>query len=198
MTFFTVGRQNWLKFVEEDLKEFIAQGGAKVRFVNGDYGDGKTHFMSIIRELALQQQFAASFVVLTRNIPIHKFEVVYQEIALQLQGNFKGVGIRALLEHWIKQQQKSKLSHKELLHELSEVAQMDLNFVHALVGLLSPDSAAPLPPKRQKSQNQLQLLKKPKKSLSKKILIKKSPWTQKSCFYSGLREKKFLKGASTL
>jgi hypothetical protein len=84
VAFFTVGRQNWLKFVEEDLDFFIAEGGGKVRFINGDYGDGKTHFMSVIRQLALQKHFASSFVVLTRNIPIHKFEVIYQEMVLQL------------------------------------------------------------------------------------------------------------------
>ena len=65
VAFFTVGRQNWLRFVEEDLDGFIAEGGGKVRFINGDYGDGKTHFMSVIRQLALQKQFASSFVVLT-------------------------------------------------------------------------------------------------------------------------------------
>src|ERR1700687_5307531 len=75
VSFFTVGRQNWLKFVEEDLDCFIANGGGKVRFINGDYGDVKTHFMSVIQQLALQKSFASSFVVLTRDVPIHKFEV---------------------------------------------------------------------------------------------------------------------------
>ena len=101
VSFFTVGRQNWLKFVEEDLDGFIALGGGKVRFINGDYGDGKTHFMSVVKKLALQKDFASSFVVLTRDIPIHKFEQVYQEIVAQLCGNFTGVGIRALIKHWL-------------------------------------------------------------------------------------------------
>jgi len=53
--FFTVGRQNWLKFIEDDLDHYIAEGGAKVRFINGDYGDGKTHFMSVVRHMAMQK-----------------------------------------------------------------------------------------------------------------------------------------------
>ena len=56
--FFTVGRSNWLKFIEDDMDRYIAEGGAKVRFINGDYGDGKTHFMSIVRHLSLQRGFA--------------------------------------------------------------------------------------------------------------------------------------------
>ena len=59
VSFFTVGRQNWLKFIEEDLENYIAQGGAKVRFINGDYGDGKTHFMSIVRHLSYDEALEA-------------------------------------------------------------------------------------------------------------------------------------------
>ena len=51
--FFTVGRENWLTLIEDDLDHYIAEGGAKVRFLSGDYGDGKTHFMSVIRHVAL-------------------------------------------------------------------------------------------------------------------------------------------------
>ena len=103
VSFFTVGRQNWLKFVEEDLDNFIGEGGGKVRFINGDYGDGKTHFMSVIRQLALQKNYASSFVVLTRAVPIHKFEMIYQEIVSQLRGRFDGMGIRSLLQHWVEE-----------------------------------------------------------------------------------------------
>jgi hypothetical protein len=136
VSFFTVGRQNWLKFVEEDLDNFIALGGGKVRFINGDYGDGKTHFMSVIRQLALQKHFASSFVVLTRNHPIHKFEVVYQEIVSQLRGRFEGLGIRSLIQHWIEEQKKIDLDRGELFNSLRQMPKMDLNFANALIGLL--------------------------------------------------------------
>ncbi len=66
---FTVGRKNWLTFIEDDLENYIGQGGSKVRFISGDYGDGKTHFMSVIRHLAMEKGFAVSFVVLTRDVP---------------------------------------------------------------------------------------------------------------------------------
>lgn len=135
VAFFTVGRQNWLKFVEDDFDNYIAEGGGKVRFINGDYGDGKTHFMSLIRQLALQKNFASSFVVLTRNIPIHKFEVVYQEIVAQLRGRFEGSGIRTLLQKWVEEQKKSGIEPEALLQRLREVPNMDLNFINALVGL---------------------------------------------------------------
>jgi hypothetical protein len=143
VSFFTVGRQNWLKFVEEDLDNFIAEGGGKVRFINGDYGDGKTHFMSVIRQLALQKNFASSFVVLTRDIPIHKFEVVYQEIVAQLRGCFEGIGIRPLLQQWIAKQKQANVDCETLLHSLLQITHMNPNFANALVGLLQEKVPSP-------------------------------------------------------
>ena len=142
VSFFTVGRQNWLKFVEEDLDFFITNGGGKVRFINGDYGDGKTHFMSIIQQLAHQKNFASSFVVLTRDVPIHKFEVVYQEIVSQLRGNFEGMGIRAAIKYWIEEQKIAEQDPATLSASLREIPGMGLDFANALIGLLQIRSAS--------------------------------------------------------
>ncbi|MEA2109614.1 MAG: BREX system ATP-binding domain-containing protein [Pseudomonadota bacterium] len=138
--FFTVGRDNWIKFIEDDLENYIAKGGAKVRFIRGDYGDGKTHFMSIIRHLALRQGFAVSFVVLTREVPIHKFEAVYQAIVRQLRGNFEGVGIRNLLNQWLdglEQQQASPSPDyiANLGETLRDLPGMNVNFANAMISL---------------------------------------------------------------
>lgn len=141
VSFFTVGRQNWLKFVEEDLDYFIASGGGKVRFINGDYGDGKTHFMSVIQQLALQKNFATSFVVLTREIPIHKFELVYREIVSQLRGNFEGIGIRAAINHWIKEQKIDEQDLEALSTSLREIPGLGLDYANALIGLLEVHSS---------------------------------------------------------
>lgn len=148
VSFFNVGRQNWLKFIEEDLDCFIAEGGGKVRFINGDYGDGKTHFMSVIQQLSLQKNFASSFVVLTREVPIHKFELVYQEIVSHLRGNFEGVGIRAAIQHWIKKQEAQDLG--SLSTSLREIPGLGLDFANALIGLLQVPSS---PPSEEENEN---------------------------------------------
>jgi len=164
VAFFTVGRQNWLTFIEDDLDHYIAEGGAKVRFIVGDYGDGKTHFMSVIRHMALQKGFAVSFVVLTREVPMQKFEVVYREIARQLKvpetlpGSSEGsgamrveeTGIRGLLADWIESAApglttlgavasgNSSLQDRlaVLREELGGLPGMDVNFANGLIGLL--------------------------------------------------------------
>ena len=143
VSFFTVGRQNWLKFVEEDLDYFIAHGGGKVRFINGDYGDGKTHFMSVIQKLALQKNFASSFVILTRDVPIHKFEIVYQAIVAQLRGNFEGIGIRSLIKQWIRGQKIEEVDCAHLSASLREIPGMGLDFANGLIGLLQLKAVPP-------------------------------------------------------
>ena len=143
--FFTVGRENWLTFIEDDLDNYIAEGGAKVRFLSGDYGDGKTHFMSVIRHISLQKGFAVSFVVLTRETPIHKFEAVYQAIVKQLRGRFDGSGIRNLLENHVNEtaetllQEDGELSTdklSEISNELRSLPGMDINFANGVIALL--------------------------------------------------------------
>lgn len=159
---FTVGRENWLKFIEDDLDHYIAEGGAKVRFISGDYGDGKTHFMSIISNVALQKGFAISFVVLTREVPIHKFEVAYQAIVRQLRTSYTpevsetsknsgknsktsgktseisesssdSSGIRVLLDNWA----DSITEIGELPETLRNLPGMNINFANALTAFLN-------------------------------------------------------------
>lgn len=132
VSFFTVGRENWLTFIKDDLKHYIAEGGAKVRFVSGDYGDGKTHFMSLISDAALETGFAVSFVVLTREVPIHKFETVYQAVAGQLRGGFEGVGIRPLMDIW----SRTLLEIGDLPEILRNLPGMNINFANALIALM--------------------------------------------------------------
>ncbi|MBF0200338.1 MAG: DUF2791 family P-loop domain-containing protein [Desulfamplus sp.] len=143
---FTVGRTNWLSFIEDDLDNYIAQGGAKVRFISGDYGDGKTHFMSVVRHMALAKGFAVSFVVLTREVPIHKFEIVYQSVVRELRGNFEGMGIRALLTAWLDQVgrtdvgdpgEKGERARFDLGREFQDMQGMDINFANALLSLVN-------------------------------------------------------------
>ncbi|CCK79836.1 conserved uncharacterized protein [Desulfobacula toluolica Tol2] len=117
-----------------------------MRFVNGDYGDGKTHFMSVIRHLAMEKKFAVSFVVLTREVPIHKFETVYQTIVRQLQGDFQGIGIRNMLAAWLEKLDTTTVQGKTddarknrmaLAEEFRNIQGMDINFANALAALVN-------------------------------------------------------------
>ena len=142
--FFTVGRERWLQIIEDDLANYIAEGGAKVRFLSGDYGDGKTHFLSVTQHLAQREKFAVSFVVLTREVPMHKFELVYQETVARLMTAPGRVGIRALLSDWVETlapqlETADETQRAEALQALTDALKaldgMDINFAQGLVSL---------------------------------------------------------------
>jgi hypothetical protein len=143
---FTVGRERWLSIIEDDLAHYIGAGGAKVRFLNGDYGDGKTHFLSLIQHLAERAGFAVSFVVLTREVPMHKFELVYREIVSRLATASGTRGIRSLIAGWLDtlqpqlgegQDEAARAAHMEgLAKALRGLEGMDLNFANGLVALV--------------------------------------------------------------
>ena len=143
--YFTVGRDRWLRIIADDLANYIAAGGAKVRFLSGDYGDGKTHFLSVIQHLAQREGFAVAFVVLTREIPMHKFELVYQEIVSRLSTAPGQIGLRSLLAQWLETLQpqlgeadvETCTANVQAMGELlKRLEGMDVNFAQGLIGLM--------------------------------------------------------------
>ena len=78
---YNVGRD---RQVETVLDEII-EGKSKLRFVSGDYGTGKTHFLSTIRHKAIENQFIPSHVILSpRETPIYNLQTVYTRILKNL------------------------------------------------------------------------------------------------------------------
>lgn len=134
VSLFTVGRDKWLHYVRNDLTDYIGLGGAKVRFINGDYGDGKTHFMSVIQHISHQENFAVSFVVITRDIPLHKFECVYRELVNQLQIKDYPKGIQGILEHWI--EGLSKEQQEEVYEKIPKLKGINTSFANAICALV--------------------------------------------------------------
>jgi hypothetical protein len=143
--YFTVGRERWLSIIEDDLAHYIAVGGAKVRFLSGDYGDGKTHFLSVIQHLVQRENFAVSFVVLTREVPMHKFELVYQQIVSRLSTAQGAIGIRALLSNWMESlhaqfgetdEATRTAALQDLAETVKELEGMDVNFAQGLISLV--------------------------------------------------------------
>lgn len=61
---FTVGRDNELRAIEDDLHAASTGHGA-VRTVLGDYGTGKTHMLELVRERALDQGYVVAWATLS-------------------------------------------------------------------------------------------------------------------------------------
>lgn len=79
--YYDVGRQEQAKTVKEEIEN----NSKKLRFVNGDYGTGKTHFLSTIKHWAIENDYIPSHVVLSpRGTPLHDLRAVYSRIMKNL------------------------------------------------------------------------------------------------------------------
>lgn len=79
-SYYSVGQEELISEVKSDLSK-IGEGKSIVRFLNADIGEGKTHTLYRLREIAYQHDFAVSIVTLSQNsCPLYDFMTVYHDI----------------------------------------------------------------------------------------------------------------------
>lgn len=139
----TTGREFWIKAIKEDLS-FITQGASKIRFISAHYGGGKTHFLNIIKNEALIQNFVVSYVELqSREAPMDKFEIIFPKVMRGMVTQNSEHGLESVFENWISN--FDLYDRKEIENKLREVA-LSMDFRAALrsylefAGLDSPES----------------------------------------------------------
>lgn len=77
---YSVGQESLLSDVRKDLTS-VGESKSRVRFLNGDYGRGKSHALHLLREKAFNSDFVVSEVTLSPNdCPLHDFMRVYRDI----------------------------------------------------------------------------------------------------------------------
>lgn len=103
-----VGRQREIDALIKDVDR-IGQGGAAIRFVIGEYGAGKTFFLFLIRQIALQRKLVVAQADLGPDRRIHatggQARGLYAELAKSLATRAApdGGGLKAILESFIQQ-----------------------------------------------------------------------------------------------
>lgn len=65
-----VGRAEETKAILRDLDR-LADGGSAIRFIIGDYGSGKTFFLSLVRSIALEKKLVTAHADLTPDRRLH-------------------------------------------------------------------------------------------------------------------------------
>ncbi|MBI2876428.1 MAG: DUF2791 family P-loop domain-containing protein, partial [Candidatus Tectomicrobia bacterium] len=107
-------RRRWIEDIQHDLEGFIREGGSKVRFLKGFYGDGKTHFLSLVRKMARDRNYLVSYVN-AEEAPLHKFEKVYGQIVERMEtADCSEQALRRLLDGWVEGR------HRRLVTEETE------------------------------------------------------------------------------
>lgn len=106
-----VGRAREIEELVKDMDR-IADGGAAIRFVIGEYGSGKTFFMNLIRLIALEKGMVVMFADLAPDRRIHasggQARGLYAEMARNLSTRTKpdGGALASVVERFVSQAQR--------------------------------------------------------------------------------------------
>lgn len=94
-----VGNSRWLHAQEELLSEIAEDGHADTKFVRGAYGSGKSHFLSVMQEIARERRWMTSHVECrVDGVQIDRFETLYPKLVSKLNCQELAVQTYALQE----------------------------------------------------------------------------------------------------
>jgi hypothetical protein len=127
--YFSAGLEIYLETLDEEyLKTYIREGGSVFKMVVGIYGEGKTHFLFSVREIAWQRNYVSAYIPLNpEQTPFHRLQQVYKSIIANLiypqsaddllSGHERG--IEAVIKKWYneKHQEISGISPEEAVED---------------------------------------------------------------------------------
>lgn len=131
-----VGRSNEVKALYRDI-ERISQGGAAFRLIIGDYGSGKTFFLSAVRSIALEKKLVTVNADLSPDRRLHassgQARNLYSELMRNLATRNKpdGNALASVVERFVTQARK-EASEKNI--DVSTVIHQKLASLSELVG----------------------------------------------------------------
>jgi hypothetical protein len=150
--YLNAGREDWFKAAERQLDELSEDRDSAVRFIKGYYGDGKTHFMGMVRSIALRKNWVVTYIT-AENTPLNKFDTVYaavvrscvtqkmvQEIGeVGFGEDFDG--IRRILDTWYEQMRQKAIEQCAGDDEDTSIPRIIREQIDTIVreGLFSPD-----------------------------------------------------------
>ena len=131
-----VGRVNEIKALYRDI-ERVSEGGAAFRLIIGDYGSGKTFFLSVIRSIALEKKLVTVNADLSPDRRVHassgQARNLYTELMRNLATRNKpdGNALASVVERFVTQARKEATSQS---CDVSVVIHQNLASLSELVG----------------------------------------------------------------
>lgn len=121
--FLCVGRDN--EITDFDLILDLLNDSQKSMscFIKADYSKGKTFFLQVIEEIALEKNFVVSSISLSNEINMDKMDVVYNNIVKNLKCK-TGTSLKNIIDYWISninrnivQEESSPQIQNEIINE---------------------------------------------------------------------------------
>ena len=121
-----IGRDKEIDEFERLLAKVDNEDKAIVKFLNGEFGAGKSFFLKVIEDIAYEQNFVVSWITIGPQLPLNKIDVVYRNIAKTLKCK-TGTSLEHIIKRWITHLQMVTL---ELANDKSEERKILLELVH--------------------------------------------------------------------
>jgi hypothetical protein len=77
--YINVGNELWYRGCEQLFTQVEQSGDSLVRFINGYYGDGKTHFLGMLRGMAFDRKWAVGYVS-AETTPFSRYDLVLAQL----------------------------------------------------------------------------------------------------------------------
>jgi len=128
---YTAGLDPYLNVIEKEyLQTYIKDGGSTFKAVIAGYGEGKTHLLFSVQNLAWKHNYASSYVMLSPiETPFHDPERVYRALVKNLAYPPEGekdpiIGIENFIRHWYVQKKAEfvMLEEREQVQALMDYA----------------------------------------------------------------------------
>lgn len=134
-----VGRQRWLEGMIWYLDAAKDADLSAVRFIVGQYGSGKTHFLRMTAHLALERKFVTCEVTLSHEVRLDKFDTIWRAMMDSLatpesKGEPESIG--EILNRWCQRAIESPEQLTKMLEELDRISKLDPDFRKAMRGYL--------------------------------------------------------------
>lgn len=96
-----IGIDNELKELTTELN-YISNGHSSIKFIQGDYGSGKTFLTQSLSEIARQKNFSVSTVVVSPTNQINNLSNIYRTIVdnLKTPKSKEGSGLTEIIDAW--------------------------------------------------------------------------------------------------
>lgn len=113
-----VGRERELKLFDE-LLDMTKMGGSDLKFINGNFGMGKSFLLKILKEKAFNDNFVVSELTLSNDVRMNKIEDIYNTIAKNIQCK-TSTGLKEIIDRWY-----SKLRNRTAIYNDVDDADID-------------------------------------------------------------------------
>ena len=100
MEFLEVGRDYEVNEFEKIIVSLKNSDKSVTKFIDGDYGDGKTFFLKVIKEKTYNLNFVVSTVVVNPYNPFYKLDLLYQNILREITSK-NGNSFVSIVNRWI-------------------------------------------------------------------------------------------------